>query len=145
MSRLPSHLEISARVRIPASELRLSYARSGGPGGQHVNKTESKVLVRWSVLRSEALGEHDRAWLLERLAPALTREGDLLVSSDRHRDQGRNVQDALGRLAERVRSALRRPRKRAKTKPSAGARARRLDGKRKRGALKRQRRQGDED
>jgi ribosome-associated protein len=144
MPRLPTRIGISARVQVPAAEIALSYARSGGPGGQHVNKTSSKVLLRWSVRDSAALDDADRAWLLERLASRLTEDGELLVSSDRHRDQGRNVDDALARFVELVREGLRRPRKRRKTKPTKASQRRRVDEKRRRGALKRDRRRTDD-
>jgi ribosome-associated protein len=144
MPRVPALIEISERVRVPAAEIGLSYARSGGPGGQHVNKTSSKVLLRWSVAGSGALGDEDRAWLLARLASRLTEEGELLVTSDRHRDQGRNVDDALARFVEIVREGLRRPRKRRKTKPTKASQRKRVDEKRRRGALKRDRRRSDD-
>jgi ribosome-associated protein len=144
MSRLPSLIEISQRVKIPADEIELSYARSGGPGGQHANKTSTKVLLRWSVKMSRALEREDRAWLLERLDNKLTEDGELLVTSERHRDQGRNVEDALEKFVERIREALQRPAKRRKSKPSSAAQQRRVQEKRKRGALKRERRSTDE-
>jgi ribosome-associated protein len=139
MPRLPPEIQVTDRVRIPAAELDIRYARSGGPGGQHVNKTSTKVLMRWNVRDSAALDDADRAWLLERLASKLTEDGDLLVTSERHRDQARNVDDAMERFVDRVREALRRPKKRKKTKPSRAARQRRLDEKKRRGAVKRNR------
>jgi ribosome-associated protein len=131
---------ITNRVRIPGHEVSLSFARSGGPGGQHVNRTESKVLLRWNALGSSALSEDDRRWLAQRLASRLTADGDLLVVSEAERDQHRNVDDALHRFTDTVREALRRPKPRRKTKPSRGSRERRLESKRRRGATKRDRR-----
>jgi ribosome-associated protein len=139
MSRLPAIIEVNERVRIPAHEVALSYARSGGPGGQHVNKTSSKVLLRWSPATSTALGEDDRARILAKLASRLTEEGELLLTSERHREQSRNVEDAVARLVEVVREALKRPRKRRATKPTGASKRRRLDTKRQRGDTKRQR------
>jgi hypothetical protein len=75
-------LVIHARLSLPEEELRVEYARSGGPGGQNVNKVETKVQVRWNPAESEAISEADRAWLLTRLASRLTTDGDLLVSLD---------------------------------------------------------------
>jgi len=145
MPRLPPEIRITERVRISSAEIELSYARSGGPGGQHVNKTSSKVLLRWNLTTSQALRDEDRAWLGERLATRLTEDGDLLVTSDKHRDQGRNVDDAVTRFAELLREALRRPKPRRKTKPSRSSQRKRMDEKRRRGDLKRQRRRKDDD
>ena len=141
MARVPAWIEISSRLRIPGSEIDLSYARSGGPGGQHVNKTSSKVLLRWNLRASSAPTDADRAWLEERLAGRLTEAGDLVLSGDMHREQSRNVEAVLARLVTILRDALRRPKVRRKTKPSRGAQQRRLDAKKQRGAIKRQRRQ----
>ena len=115
-------------------------ARSGGPGGQHVNKTSSKVELRWNVLESGVLTDADRDWLAKRLASRLTDAGDLIVQADAHREQGRNLGDALERLATIVRDGLRRPRPRKKTRPTRGSQERRLTEKRERGETKRQRR-----
>ena len=125
---------------IPGDELSESFSRSAGPGGQNVNKVASKVELRWSPAASRALGEADRAWLLERLAGQITSSGDLLVRSSLTRDQARNRADARDRLADLVRAALVRPRKRVKTRPGRGAIERRLKGKKRRGEIKQGRR-----
>lgn len=122
-------LVVSDRITIPAGELRVSFARSGGPGGQNVNKVETKVELRWTPAGTSAVDEADRAWLLQRLAARLTSEGELLVTSSRTRDQGRNREDARQKLAEAVRKALERPTRRRKTKPSRGAVEKRLEQK----------------
>lgn len=140
MPRLPTEIKITNRVRVPASEVELSYARSGGPGGQHVNKTASKVQLRWNARTSSALSDADRELLEKRLASKLTKDGELVVASEKHRDQGRNVDDAVERFALLVRRAIRRPTPRKKTRPSRAARERRLRSKRHRSDLKRQRR-----
>ena len=139
MARLPSELEVTDRIRIPAHEIDLSYARSGGPGGQHVNKTSTKVLLRWNLPASGALPDEERARLVEKLATRLTEEGDLLVTSERHRDQSSNVEDALAKFVELLRAALRRPKRRRKTKPTASSKRKRLEGKRRRSDIKRRR------
>lgn len=140
MARLPSVVEITRRVRIPSSEIELSYARSGGPGGQHVNKTSSKVILRWSVRESAALSDEDRALLEEKLASRLTESGELLLSSNTHREQGRNLDEVVARFGAIVREALRREKKRKKTRPSKRARQRRLDEKKRQSQRKRDRR-----
>jgi len=144
MPRLPPIVEVSDRVRIPSAEIELSYARSGGPGGQHVNKTASKVLLRWNVRDSAALRDEDRARLEEKLAPRLTESGDLVLTSNTHREQGRNVDEVVARLVTLLKEALHRPRPRKKTRPSRAARQRRMDEKRKRGDLKQQRRRPED-
>jgi ribosome-associated protein len=138
--RLPSEIVVSDRVRIPAREIDLAYARSGGPGGQHVNRTETKVILRWNPFASAALDDRDRALLRLRLASRLTTDGDLLVASETHRDQARNVQDALDRFVRLVREAIRRPKPRKATRPTRASRERRLDAKRRRSGRKRDRR-----
>ncbi len=136
-------LRVSERLMLPAAELRFGYARSGGPGGQNVNKVATKVLLRFSVRDSRALGERRRAWLLERLAGRLTAEGELLVQASRYRERGRNEQDARERLARLLREALAVPQERRATRPTRGAVERRLREKRRRGAEKRGRSRGE--
>jgi ribosome-associated protein len=137
-------LRVTDEIAIPARELRVAFARSSGPGGQNVNKVETKVQLRWSPATSSALSDADRAWLLRRLAGRLTADGDLLVTSNRTRDQGRNRDDAEARLAQVLREALERPKKRRATRPSLAARQRRIDEKKARAEVKKGRRSGDE-
>jgi ribosome-associated protein len=143
-ARLPPFLEITPRVRVPGSELHLAYAASSGPGGQNVNKVESKAVLRWDVLHSVALSPGDRALVLERLAPRLTTAGELVLACDRHRDQPQNVTAVLERLKDVLRAALHRDPPRKKTKPGRGARERRLSSKKRRSDIKRGRRGGAE-
>lgn len=124
---------------IPARELRESFARSGGPGGQNVNKVETKAELRWTPGESTALSDADRAWLLRRLASRLTTEGELLITSTRTRDQSRNRDDAREKLAELIRRALQRPKRRKKTRPSKSAVEGRLEEKRRRSGVKQKR------
>lgn len=125
---------IDRRLVIPAAEIDTAFARSGGPGGQNVNKVASKVEIRWipgesAALRS-ALHEQDRAWLLARLQSRLTNAGELIVTSTLTRDQAKNREDALAKLATIVREAMIRPKTRRPTRPTRGARERRLQAKR---------------
>jgi ribosome-associated protein len=132
-------LFVSELLTIPAAELNVAFARSGGPGGQNVQKVETKVELRWNPGESAALGEDDRAWLLRTLADRLTVGGDLVVSSSRTRDQARNRDDAREKLATVLRSALERPRPRRRTRPTRGSKERRLADKRRRADLKKTR------
>ena len=129
-------LPVTESLTIPGRELRVSFARSGGPGGQNVNKVETKVELRWRPGESSILSDEDRAWLLERLARRLSGDGDLIVSSSRTRDQARNREDARQRLAAIVAQALERPKKRRPARPTREARRRRLEEKRRRAELK---------
>jgi len=129
---------------IPAREVRVSFARSGGPGGQNVNKVETKVELRWKPARSSALGVGERERVLQRLARRLTSEGDLIVTSERTRDQVRNRADAAAKLARLVAWALERPKPRRPTKPTRQSVERRLREKKERSRLKQSRQSHDD-
>jgi len=134
---------VTPRLTIPAAELALAFARSGGPGGQNVNKVASKVELRWNPTTSSALSEDDRTWLLSRLGRRLTTDGTLIVTSTATRDQVKNRDDAAGKLALIVRSALERPKTRRATKPTRASKRRRVEDKRHRSEIKRHRRGDD--
>lgn len=136
-------VRVNAAIVIPQDELQLAFARSGGPGGQNVNKVSSKVELRWTPATSRALSEPDREWLLKKLARRLTTEGELIILSTKTRDQLRNRDDAEAKLAAVVAAALVRPKPRRATKPSKGATERRLREKRVRAEKKRDRRTDD--
>ena len=140
MPRLPAEIRVTDRVRVFPHEVSLSYARSGGPGGQHVNKTSTKVLLRWNLETTGALTEEQRERVRTKLAARLTEDGELLVTSEAYRDQSRNVDDAIRKFAAVLREALRVPRPRKATRPTRASKRRRLDAKRRRGDIKRQRR-----
>jgi ribosome-associated protein len=132
-------LRIRSDLTLPAAELRETASRSSGPGGQHVNKTNTRVTLRWSVAESEALTAAQRRRLLRRLAGRLTRRDALVVHAGRFRSRARNRELARARLAELVRDALETRRARVATAPSRAARARTREAKQRRAALKRTR------
>jgi ribosome-associated protein len=139
MSRAGDTLVVNDRVRVPLSEFSFSYARSSGPGGQNVNKVNSKVQLRWRPSESNALPADVSQRFLARNRNRLTEEGDFLITSQRFRDQPRNRQDCLERLADLLREASTPPKRRRRTKPTRGSRERRLSEKRQRSDRKRQR------
>ena len=130
---------LSGGNRIPFSELEELASRASGPGGQHVNTSSTRVSLRWNLRETVGLGEEARALVLRRLAARLTRDGVLVVHSDRHRSRQRNREAALDRLQELVEGALHQDPPRRPTGPSRSARNRRMDSKRIRGQLKTQR------
>lgn len=129
-------LPIRPGVVIPGHELQFTASRSGGPGGQHVNKTSSKVTLSWNLADSDALSPRQRALALRRLGARITSEGVLRVSASSERSQHRNRLDARRRLAELVRRALQQQRRRIATRTPAAARRRRLEAKRRKGQVK---------
>ncbi|MBA2079758.1 MAG: aminoacyl-tRNA hydrolase [Rhodanobacter sp. 68-29] len=129
-------LTISRTLSLPETELVERFLRADGPGGQHVNRTESAVELRFDVARSPTLPEAVRERLLARRDRRLTDDGVLVIQARRFRDQARNRDDARERLAEIVRGALTAPKKRVATKPTRASKERRLVGKQQRGKLK---------
>jgi ribosome-associated protein len=138
MSDVPSGdvLIINANLTIPLAELQVRFSASRGPGGQHVNKTETKVTLLFDVRQSPSLSDGQRLRLLEKLAPRLDNNGVLQVTAQTHRSQYQNRAEALVRLQKLLAAALTRPKKRRPTKPSQAARERRLQAKQKRGDRK---------
>ena len=136
---------ITGRLAIDPDEIHESFVRAGGPGGQHVNTTSSAVQLRFDVRHSPSLPDDVRA-RLERLAGhRLTRDGVLVLQAQGQRSQKRNREEALKRLVELVRVAARPPVKRKPTKPSKASKQRRLDSKKRHGALKSLRRARPDD
>jgi ribosome-associated protein len=133
-------LAVNESVSIPRTELDVRVSRSSGAGGQHVNKTSSRVEIFWNILGSRAVSEEQRARLREKLASRLTTEGSIRVVASDMRSQSRNRELAEERLADLVRRALVIPRKRRATKPTRAAKEARLDSKKRHSTKKRDRR-----
>jgi ribosome-associated protein len=140
-----SALDVDHSLSIPRSELTFRATRSGGPGGQHVNTSSTRIELLWNVAASRALSEHLRVRLAERLGARMDAEGNIRVVASAHRSQARNRADAEARLAALVRRALHVPRARKKTRPTRAAIQTRLDHKRKISDKKRNRRERDFD
>jgi ribosome-associated protein len=136
-------LKINKQLAIPGSELNMSASRSGGPGGQHVNKTSSRVRLQWSVADSVVLSEQQRALLMVKLSAYITNDGVMQVTSSENSSQHRNRENARERMAALVRTGLQRPKRRKKTRRTRGSNKRRLEGKKRRGQLKKQRKKPD--
>jgi ribosome-associated protein len=135
---------VPSAFEIPPGELTVRASRASGAGGQHVNKTSSRVEVVWNVAESRALTPEDRSWLQRRLASRLSGDGSLRVVVSDTRSQLRNRDIAMERLAEVVRAALVRPKKRKATKPSRAALRARVEAKKRR-SLKKKLRRSDTD
>lgn len=132
-------LEVDGKIRVPLRELRFEFSRSGGPGGQHVNKTNSRASLRWQVRDTRHLPAGVKARFLERYARRISRDGELVIHSQRFRDQGRNVADCLERLREMLASVADAPVRRRPTRPTRASKERRLQDKKQRSSRKRNR------
>ncbi len=136
---LPMAISINNSLTVPDAELQWAFSRSGGPGGQHANKTNSRAELTWDLMTSEVLTEPQRRLLTSKFGT------DIRVVVDDERSQLRNREIAQERLAERVREALRPVRKRRATKPTRGSQRRRIEGKRKNSQRKQLRRKPGRD
>ena len=134
------YLEITPELRLPLSELEYQASRSGGPGGQHVNTSSTRIEVWWDLAGSPSLSPEQRDQLMLRLRSRLDSSGRLRVVSSGTRSQLRNREDATERLQAIVAGGLSVRKKRKPTKPSRASKAARLDAKRRRSAIKQRRR-----
>ncbi len=132
-------LVVNSRLQVPLREFRFTFARSPGPGGQNVNKVNSKATLHWNVQQTTSLPEAVRERFLNRYRTRINQEGQVFLSSSRFRDQGRNVADCLEKLRSMLAEVAVAQPARKKTKPTAGAKRRRLADKRHRSDRKRMR------
>ena len=138
-------LKIGRSVTIPDEELKLVFTTSGGPGGQHANRSATRAVLTWNVADSTALGPRQRARILKELHNRIDSRGQLKLASDRYRSQLRNREDVMKRMELLVLDALKPRKRRRATTPSIAAVEKRLRNKKRRGELKARRRVGRRD
>lgn len=126
-------------IVIPEHELEITASRAGGPGGQHVNKSSTRITVRWNVRNTGALTDEQKERVLAKLAPQLTSEGDLIIHNGSSRSQEHNKKLALATLAERVRKGLYVPKKRMATRVPQAVHEARIQSKKHRSKIKQMR------
>jgi len=140
MPRREGPLRVEEGLEIPSSELTVESARSGGPGGQNVNKVATKVVLRFSPQASSALDPEQKERIARRLSGRMSRAGEIVLHVSAHRARSQNLREARERLAEILRRALVRPKPRRPTRPTRASKERRLAAKRKASEAKRARR-----
>lgn len=141
----PAGLDVAPGVRIPATELELRAVTGSGPGGQHVNRSATRIELRWNVRTSRALREEQRARVMAKLSSRLDADGHIRIVAGEYRSQQQNRRAALDRLVSVVARALIVAPTRKATKPTRASVTRRLDEKKRRGDTKQQRRRDHED
>mgnify|MGYP003813831231 FL=1 len=140
LSICPAMIRVTRSISIPREELRFTYVRSGGPGGQNVNKTATKAVMRWDVAGSPSLADDVKARFQEKFANRLVAGGELILTSQRYRDQARNTEDCIEKLRAMILQVAQPPVPRTKTRPSRAAARRRLEEKRRLSEKKQSRR-----
>jgi ribosome-associated protein len=129
-------LEITPTLKIPDAELRLSFARSSGPGGQNVNKVSSKAILHFAILTTPSLPPDVRARFVTAYGSRITNAGEIVIHSEEFRDQPKNIQACYDKLRDMILAVLRPPKKRRPTKPTRGSKVRRLKAKKVRSDVK---------
>ena len=129
-------LRVHPRIQIPLAEFHWTYARSSGPGGQNVNKVNSKVTLHWPIATSPSLPDDVRDRAMAKYAKRINNQGDLVIHSQRYRDQAKNVSDCLEKLSQLLLEVAVAPKRRIATRPSRAAKQRRVDEKKSRGKKK---------
>jgi ribosome-associated protein len=132
-----SDLFPTRKFQVPYAELDFSFVRSSGPGGQNVNKVNSKAVLRWNLAGASCFSVDQHLRVMAKLGTRLTTEGDLIITSDRSRDQKQNKDDCVEKLIEMIEQALLVPKARRKTKPTRGSKRRKLETKSRDGEKKR--------
>ena len=138
-------IEISPRIRLDEDELTFDAIRASGPGGQNVNKVSSAIQMRFDARKSPSLPDDVAARVIRLAGARATKDGVIVITAQRFRDQARNKQDAIDRLIDLIQKAAHTDKPRRATKPTKASIAKRLDTKAKHAKLKAQRRSGEED
>lgn len=138
---MKNDVPIKNGIVIPEHELEITASRSSGAGGQHVNKTSTKITVRWNVKHTQVLTDEQKARVLEKLASRLTTEGDIIIHNSTSRSQDHNRKMALAQLGNDIRKALYVQKTRMQTRTPKGAEEKRLQSKAHRGVIKKRRRE----
>lgn len=133
---MKTDIHVKNGITIPEHELEITTSRSGGAGGQHVNKTDTRITIRWNIITTSALNDAQKKLVLENLGGRLTTEGDLIINNSESRSQQQNRENALRQLALTVAKALYVPRKRMKTRVPKSAQEARLQSKSKKSSIK---------
>lgn len=133
-------LIVNSNISIPLREFDFRFSRSPGPGGQNVNKLNTKVTLRWKIHKSHGLPDAIKNRFIEKYAKRISKDGEFLINSHRFRDQGRNVADCISKLRELILTVVSAPKPRKKTKPSKSSKLRRLESKRRLSDKKKNRR-----
>ena len=138
-------LIVTPTLTIPDDDLRFKFSRSGGPGGQNVNKVSSKAMLHFSVRNSPSLPPGVRARFVEKFGSRLTKDGDVVITSQESRDQPKNIESCLEKLRLMILEVLHPPKKRRATRPSKGSKIRRVEAKKRRSQVKEGRKKGFRD
>jgi ribosome-associated protein len=131
---------IGQRIQIPLEEFEITFARSGGPGGQNVNKVNSKAVLRWPVNASTSLPYGVKERFTNAYGNRLTNDGELIITSQKHRDQAKNVEDCMEKLREMIEAVAEAPTIRRATRPTRASKERRVDSKKEHSLKKQNRR-----
>ncbi len=122
-------LVVTNRIKVPLKEIDFSYVRSSGPGGQNVNKVNSKAVLRWNIESTDSVSARLKQRFTEKYSSRINSDGEVVIASSRFRDQARNVADCLEKLRGLIESVAKPPKKRISTKPTKGSVRARLDKK----------------
>lgn len=133
---MEENLIVKPDLIIAGHEIEVTASRAGGPGGQHVNKTSTRITVRWNLVNTSSLLPEQKARVLEKLTGQLTTSGDLVVHNSASRSQQQNKAAALANLAQIIRKALHVPKRRMKTRVPKAAKTKRLEAKSRHGEIK---------
>lgn len=133
-------LIVTPTLTIPDEDLRFSFSRSSGPGGQNVNKVNSKATLHFAFRSSTSLSPGVRERFIQKFGSRVTNEGEVVITSQESRDQPKNIESCLEKLRQMILEVLHPPKKRRPTKPSKGSKRRRVEAKKRRSAVKEGRR-----